>query len=122
MPQPIRTPAVLIPTGAGGLSGAVFIGQAEIIGYRIGTHWQAADISLQACESDTATFGEVLKSSDGTAVALKAAATNYYTLATPLRIGPWIKLRSGTSGSPVNQTDGDATVTLILRALPPGAF
>lgn len=116
MPAPLNTPAVLIPTGASGLSAIVYIGMAEIIGYTIGTHWQAGDISLQG-SADGVNFYEVLKSADATAVALKAAATGYYTLATPLRIGPWIKIRSGPSGSPVNQTDGDATVTLILRAL-----
>lgn len=117
MPHPLRTPPVLIPTGASGLSAIVNIGMAEIIGYTIGTHWQAADISLQA-STDGVTFYEVLKAADGTAIDFKAAATGYYTLATPLQIGPYIKIRSGTSGSPVNQTDGDATVTLVLRALP----
>ena len=117
MPAPVRTPAVLIPTGATGLSAVAYIGPAEIIGYTIGAHWQAADISLQG-SADSVNFYEVLKAADGTAIDFKAAATGYYTLATPLRIGPWIKVRSGTSGSPVNQTDGDATVTLILRALP----
>lgn len=121
MSQPLRTPAVLIPAGATGLSGAVYIGMAEIIGYLVTNHWQAADITLQA-SPDNVTYGEVLASSDSAAKTLKAAVGNYYTLATPLRIGPWIKLRSGTSGSAVNQTDGDATVTLILRALPPGAL
>lgn len=116
MPHPLRTPAVLIPAGAPGLSAIVNIGMAEIIGYTIGTHWQAADISLQA-SADGVTFYEVLKAADGSAYSTKAAATGYYLLATPLRIGPYIKIRSGTSGSPVNQTDGDATVTLILRAL-----
>lgn len=115
MPAPIRTPIVTIPVGATGLSAVVYLGLVEIIAYQIGADWQAADISLQA-SADGATFGEVLKSADAVAVALKAAALGYYTLATPLRIGPWIKIRSGTSGSAVNQTTA-ATVQLILRSL-----
>jgi hypothetical protein len=118
MSQPLRTPVVNIAAGATGLSEIVFIGMAELIAYQIGPDWQTADISLQA-SADGVTFGEVLKSADAAAVALKASASGYFTLATPLRIGPWIKVRSGTSGSAVNQTT-PATVTLVLRALPPG--
>ena len=115
MPAPIRTPVVAIPAGATGLSASVYIGPTEILGYQIGANWQTADISLQA-SADGVTFGEVLKSSDASALDLKASANGYFSLSPALRIGPYIIIRSGTSGSAVNQTSG-ATVTLILRAL-----
>lgn len=117
MSQPIRTPIVTIPVGVTGISAPVFIGMAELIAYQIGPDWQTADITLQA-SADGVTYGEVKLATDATAETLKAAAAGYFTLPTPLKIGPWIKIRSGTSGSPVNQTTA-ATVQLVLRALEP---
>lgn len=116
MPAPLRTPVVTIPVGATGISGIVSIGPNEIVGYQIGPDWQAADITLQA-SVDGATFGEVKASTDASAYTLKAAANTYYELPVRLVVGPYIKIRSGTSASPVNQTTA-ATVTLVLRALP----
>jgi hypothetical protein len=115
MPAPLRCPIITIPAGATGLSGVVYIGPAEIIGYQIGPDWATADISLQA-SADGVTFAEVFDSA-GTVYSTKAVASQYMHFATPLKIGPYIKIRSGTSGSPVNQTT-PATITLVLRALP----
>jgi hypothetical protein len=121
MSQPLRTPTVTIPVGATGLSGVVYIGMSELVGYLIGPDWQTADITLQACPTPDGTFGEVKLATDASVETLKAAATIYYTLPTPLKIGPWIKIRSGTSGSPVNQTTA-ATIQLVLRSLEPVRF
>lgn len=115
MPAPLNTPIVTIPVGATGLSAAVYIGFSELIGFLVGPDWQAADITLQA-SPDGVTYGEATDDAAGV-VTIKAAATKYVSMRTPLKIGPWVKFRSGTSGSPVNQTTA-ATLQLVLRMLP----
>lgn len=68
--------------------------------------WTAATITFLAAfddEEDGGTFRPVYDA-DGTELAVTVAASRHVVLAPDaLRSARWLKLRSGTSGSPVNQ-------------------
>ena len=100
---------VLIASG-GSLSSSVDLrGYVPTALYMPGA-WTAASITLQA-SFDGSTFVEVHNS--GTAYSLTAAASIYIPLdAESLRGVKYLKIRSGTSGTPVNQ-GADRTITLM---------
>ena len=93
------------------LSDAVTIDKSLLLGLVLPGTWTTADLTLQA-SADGTTFGNVYDSA-GTEVTIKAAASRYVTLNPADFVGMQaIKLRSGTSGSPVTQT-AERTITVI---------
>lgn len=75
--------------------------------------WVAADISFQGSHDGT-TFYDVYDEFDAEVV-VQAAASRYIVLepARFLCFG-WIKVRSGTTGTPVSQTGGPLVLEAIL--------
>ena len=110
----IEFQTAIIPNGQS-LSAEVALGQKALVGIVMPAAWDAASMTFQATPDDQ-NFFELFDSS-GSAVALIVAAGQF------IQIDPakWrgvtgLKLRSGTSGSPVNQT-GNRTITLITRTV-----
>ncbi|CAK0772595.1 conserved hypothetical protein [Gammaproteobacteria bacterium] len=84
------------------LSGAVQLGGAELIGVVMPAAWTAANLTLQV-SADGTTFNN-LYDVDGNEVPITAAASRYINLLPINFVGfQWIKVRSGTSGTPVAQ-------------------
>lgn len=94
------------------LSGEVNVNSKRIVGIIMPAAWTAANLSLQAAITGT-TFGEV-QDNGGTALAITAAAGVYIAIpdTVALRGLGRVKVRSGTSGTPVNQA-AERTLQLV---------
>jgi hypothetical protein len=76
--------------------------------------WTAAALSIQMCDTETGTYGEVFTDPGtgvGTVLALSAAA-GQITMVAQMIANCFIKIRSGPSGVPVNQ-GADRALTLF---------
>ena len=100
------TPVVATIANNGSLSGVCDLTTMRSIGIIMPAAWTAADLTFQVCDTAGGTFVN-LYDSNGTEVDIAAAASKAYTLSAAMTrlIAPWryIKVRSGTSGTPVNQ-------------------
>lgn len=98
------------------LSNAFYIGAGVIVGFQIPSAWTAALLTLQV-SLDNVTYQNAYDSS-GVEIQFTVTASEY----TPVDpsaltgIGPYLKLRSGTSGSPVTQVSA-VTVQVFNRVL-----
>ena len=111
----IELQTVTIASGTA-LSPAVALGEKTLVGIVMPAGWDAASMTFQGAVDD-ATFGEVIDGSSGSAVALTVAAAQFIVVDPAKWRGvPAIKVRSGTSGSPVNQT-ANRTITLVTRTV-----
>ncbi len=111
--QPIRVTLATIAASAS-LSGPVYVGHGMIVGIQMPAAWDAADLTFQA-SADGVTYNDVYDF-QGNEVDVKTAASRYVTLDEP-KIGPWIKIRSGTTGSHVNQTL-DSILSVVMQSMP----
>lgn len=101
--------AVTISNGTS-LSPAVALGNKLLVGIAMPAGWDAADLTFQV-SIDGSTWLELQTTS--AAVDYKAAASQFISIDPNLWRGVnQIKVRSGTSGVPVNQT-ADRQLTLI---------
>ena len=105
--------------GVGGtiLTGGVMMGADTLVGIWMPPTWVSAALTFQVSPDGGTTWLELFNDS-GTAISITAAASQFISLVTNSNC-TWrginaLKVRSGTSGSPVVQTGG-ATVTLIGR-------
>lgn len=97
------------------VSTTVFLGNGTLVGLIVPSSWTAANITIQASLNNT-TFYDV-HFDNGTEYQLSAAASRWITML-PHEVSGilYLRLRSGTSGAPVNQA-ADRTITLITRAI-----
>lgn len=102
---------VTIASGAS-LSGIVDLGPLRAFGVLMPASWTTANLTLQA-SADGVNFYNVYDDS-GAEVTITVAASQYVILASPAKMLGlrWIKVRSGTSGSAVNQ-GADRTMNII---------
>lgn len=110
-----KTKTVTISSGTS-LSGEVDLGPYELVAIHMPAGWDAADLTFQAADSPGGTFHD-LYDDDGNEVTVTAAASRAIAVKSDEKaLAPLhaIKIRSGTSGVPVNQT-ADRTLTLILK-------
>lgn len=95
------------------LSGAAYIGTAEIVGVSVPTI-DNAKLTFQG-SADGTTYRNLY---DSTPAELEwAASTGAYfaTLPANLKGVNYLKIRSGTAGAPVNQTTAAVTIVLVLK-------
>lgn len=112
------TASATIANGAA-LSGAVCLGEKALVALQMSASWTAADVTFQVSDDGGTTWAELLDDT-GTAISITLpTAGNRLVLASGLFASvSFLKVRSGTSGSPVNQ-GGARTLTLITRSLFP---
>ncbi len=105
---------VVIPNGEA-ISTAVYLGTKTLVGVEMPDAWTAANLTLQAAVAETGTYNNVYDKA-GTEFTITAAASRAIGLGSDdlIGIGRWIKVRSGTSGVPVNQ-GAARTLKLILK-------
>lgn len=96
----ITTPTVTILSGQS-LSGPGYIGAGQLVAIQMPAAWDAADLTFQGSVDGTNFFN--LFDGGGNEVDFQAAASEQITV-DKFRGAIWIKVRSGTSGTPVNQT------------------
>lgn len=101
MPAGLKVSTVVIAQSAS-LSGLTDVGWGRIVALRTPAAWTAADITLQGSE-DGVNFANIHPDTSDTEYTIQAGASRYIILPVPLGGIGWLKVRSGTSGSPVNQ-------------------
>ena len=110
--------SVPIPTGATGLSDAVDIEGYQLSGLIVPSGWVTATaITLQASDAIDGTFVNVYDDG-GSEVALTVAASRCVAIsANALNIAPlrFVKFRSGTAASPVDQTNSPSLKLILKR-------
>ena len=113
MPHPQITElecTILINTS---ISDSVDLEGARLVGILMPAVWDAATVSFEGSDDDSSFF-EV---GDGTAE-ISLTAAGGWIVAIPRGtldgVGKFVKIRSGTSVAPVNQT-AERTVTLLVR-------
>lgn len=116
MSFPLTTNNALIADGTS-ISGSVFVGYGLLVGLIVPSGWDSADITLQACPVEGGTFYNVHNKAGDTEETIQAGASRHIWLDPPMRGFGWIKVRSGTSGSPVNQS-GDVIVGVVTEKNP----
>jgi hypothetical protein len=101
----------------GNLSAGVRLGNLRPVAIVIGTGWVAADVTFQASIDGGTTWLNVHDAGGDTELTVQAAASRYIGLlaaqADALAGVQWIKVRSGTAGTPVTQTAGPQVVKII---------
>lgn len=106
------TETATIASGAS-LSGSIDLTGRILVAVQMPSAWTAASITFQA-SNDGTTFDNVYDTA-GTELAATVAASRYVVFdPADLASVRWIKLRSGTSGTPVNQA-AERTLTLVAR-------
>lgn len=97
------------------LSEAVTLGGLALLRISMPSAWTTASLTFQGSEDGT-TFNDLYDDS-GTEVAVAASASRCIVVdPTKFISTPYLKVRSGTSASPVSQ-GGARTLTLGLRSL-----
>lgn len=109
--QAVETTTVTIENG-GSLSGAVDLGGRKLVAIVMPDTWTAAALTFQASPDGTNFFNVY----DGPTERNLTVAASYYSA---LNIADWVgirwlKIRSGTAASAVNQA-GDRTLTLVIQ-------
>ena len=95
------------------LSAGVQINNIDIVGLLMPAVWDAAAITLQQSVDGAAWSG--IYDQNGVEMTLQAAAGRYIVLPPSLLAGiGWIRIRSGTTATPVNQT-ANRTLSWFLR-------
>jgi hypothetical protein len=115
--QQVRQSTVLIPTGAALSTVSVDLRNEQLVAVIMPDGWDAASLTFQA-GIDGATFGNVfLVTGELSFPTADVAAGNLLAFDTRLTAGlRYLKVRSGTSASAVNQT-ADRMLTLLTRDL-----
>jgi len=105
-----------IAAGATGLSDEVNVGGFKTMAIYMPAVWTTAVITFLASDKKGGTY-QSLYDDVGAEVSITAAASEVVSCASiAVKLAPleWIKLRSGTAATPVNQTAG-ATLKLLLK-------
>lgn len=98
------------------VSGEVDVRQLLVCGIYMPSSWTTADLTFQVADTnadgDAGTYVDFY-TDDGSEYTVQAAASRYISI-DPNRFAgvAWLKVRSGTTGTPVNQ-DADRTVKLV---------
>jgi len=100
------------------LSDGVFCEGGVIVGIIMPAVWDAAVITFQTC-LDNASYLDAYSAAGAEHTITVAADQHIWLDPSQFASYRWVKVRSGTSAAPVNQTTGDADklVTLIVRGI-----
>jgi hypothetical protein len=112
--SPVEYSTTTIANGAS-LSSAVNIGSKTVLGVVMPAAWTTANLTFQVSYDGTNYAN--LYDKDGTEYTVTAAASRHIYVEPAQWVGvKYIKVRSGTSGTPVNQ-GADRSVVLVVRRL-----
>lgn len=115
MNQPLPNQTATIASGAA-LSGAIDLGGADDFAIVMPSAWTTANLSFQGSDSLTGTYAD-LYTDGGNEVVVSAAASRVISLANVRQfLGGvrFLKIRSGTTGTPVNQA-AERSLTILLK-------
>lgn len=89
----------------------------KLVGIHMPAGWDAASLTFQGCESAAGTYANLYDAA-GTEVILAAAVDRFIAVASltnPFAGTPFLKIRSGTSGSAVAQNGGARSLICVFR-------
>jgi len=115
---PLNQPTVTIAINTS-LSGATYIGDGDLVGIMMPAGWTSAGITFQS-SYDGVTYQNLWDAAGNeiTVSSSSAVASQNITIDSDQFDGcVWIKFRSGTGASPVNQAAA-RTITLLVRKRP----
>lgn len=100
------------------LSNSINLGGLRFFGFLMPSGWDAAALTVLASFDNGATFVQMKSAYDGTEITYVVSPPGFYPLPNPqvLAAVPMLKIQSGTSASPVNQT-ADRVIQLVLRSI-----
>ena len=102
-----------IPNGAA-LSGAVYLKGEVLVGIRMPAVWDAANLTFRV-SMDDAGYLDAYSSAGAEHVVTAAASRHIWVDPSNFAGYRWLIVRSGTTGTPVNQTTGaDARVLELI--------
>jgi hypothetical protein len=104
-----KTATIAISTS---LSGAVDLGGRKLVAIVMPSGWDAASLTFQA-SPDGVTYFNVYDGSSERTVGVAASYYSAFNIADWVGIR-WLKVRSGTAGTAVNQT-AERVLTLVLQ-------
>jgi hypothetical protein len=115
------TPITVTITATGSLSTVANLGIKTLVGIQLPSNWTTAALSFQVSSDGGTTFQELFDGVAGTAVSVAATAGVASQFIAMSNDGIWsgvncLKVRSGSSGTPVAQTNTVA-VTLLMRTV-----
>lgn len=120
LPQPLNRIAPRVATIASGasLSDAIHLDERQLVGIQMPAAWTAASLTF-AVSADGVTFVPLYW--DGAEYTIAAAGGAAASLGVSLEPSafagwPFVKVRSGTSGTPVNQ-GAERTLVVLTRAV-----
>lgn len=108
---PANVLTVTIDNGAS-LSSAAHIGSGELVGIMLPT-LTSASLTFQA-SADGVTYAEALDASSSAVAVGTSTGARYIKAPADLAGIPFLKIRSGTSGAPVQQ-GAERIITLIIK-------
>ena len=92
------------------------LGESQLVGLVMPATWTAANLTILAASSPGGTFNP-LHDEGGTEITITAAAARQISISSAkLQGARFIKVRSGTSGAPVNQA-ADRQIQLLVKDL-----
>ena len=102
------------------LSQAICLGDAVLCAIQMSAGWDAAALTFQVSDDQGVTWQE-LRDASGTAITVASPTAGYRIEldASDFKSAVFLKVRSGTSGSAVNQTGAARVLTIISRKFYP---
>ena len=117
-PQNRNVQTATIANGAA-LSDAVYLHGEVLVGIRMPAVWDAANLTFQASMDDVTYLDAYSQAGAEHVVTVTGADTHIWVDPTDFAGYRWIMVRSGTTGTPVNQSTGEdpRLITLITRGI-----
>ncbi len=106
--------ATITQDDATGLSAEIDLGGSSMQTILMPAAWTAASLTFSVAEATSGTFRNAYDDS-GTEVVVTTAASRAIPMPSELAGARFIKLRSGTSGTPVTQLSADKIITVLLK-------
>jgi len=101
------------------LSDAVYLHGEVLVGIRMCATWDAANLTFQVSMDDVTYLNAYSQAGAEHVVTVAAVDTHIWVDPTDFAGYRWIKVRSGTAGTPVEQSTGEDArlITLVTRGI-----
>lgn len=102
------------------LSNPALVGDHVFIGLQMPAAWTAASLTFQTSYDDGVTWHDLYDDAGVEVTLAPATPAGKYLAVSPDPFGGllWLKVRSGTSGSPVNQASNRALILVTRKIYP----
>ena len=98
----------------GTLSDAVYLHGEVLVGIRMPAAWDAANLTFQVSMDDVTYLNAYSQAGAEHVVTVTAVSTHIWVDPTDFAGYRWLKVRSGTAGTPVEQSTGEDARLIVL--------